>query len=80
MQNISVISINQELLLPTRERRRHSLGDIINRLFGCRHRALSRPFTHDRQTYLSCLDCGMRRDFDLENWKPRGAFYAEVKQ
>ena len=61
------------------ERRNLGLRNAIGQMFGCKHRHLSRPFTRDRQTYLSCLDCGMRREFDLQSWKPRGTFYAEHK-
>ena len=50
----------------------------IVRLFGCRHRKLSRPFTGKRQTYIACLTCGMRRAFDPEKWTPYGSFYAET--
>jgi hypothetical protein len=52
-------------------------GTAIARLFGCRHRKLSRPFTGGEQTYIACLTCGMRRAFDPEMWTPYGSFYAE---
>lgn len=51
--------------------------DALGRVFGCHHRALSRPFTHGQQTYIACLKCGMHREFDLETWKPLGPFYAD---
>jgi hypothetical protein len=52
--------------------------DTLRRIFGCHHRALSRPFTRGKQTYIACLKCGMHREFDLETWKPQGPFYAEA--
>jgi hypothetical protein len=33
---------------------------IMNWLFGCRHRELSRAFTSDNETYKVCLKCGAR--------------------
>jgi hypothetical protein len=52
------------------------LSYAVSRVFRCWHLRLSRPFTHGRETYRSCLRCGMRRSFDLENWKDRGRFYS----
>jgi hypothetical protein len=65
----------------TRQARAKSLirifDDTLRRIFGCHHRALSRPFTHGKQTYIACLKCGMHREFDLENWRALGPFYAD---
>lgn len=33
---------------------------IMNWLFGCRHKELSRAFTSDNETYKVCLKCGAR--------------------
>ncbi|KAA6456271.1 hypothetical protein DYQ86_26100 [Acidobacteria bacterium AB60] len=33
---------------------------IMNLLFGCRHRELSRAFTSEGETYKVCLKCGAR--------------------
>lgn len=33
---------------------------VMNWLFGCRHRELSRAFTSDNETYKVCLKCGAR--------------------
>ena len=33
---------------------------IMNWLFGCRHRELSRAFTSDDEAYKVCLKCGAR--------------------
>ena len=59
---------------------RHDDGifeSISRRLFGCRHYKVSRPFTRDCETFVSCLHCGMRQRFDLERWKTEGDFYAQ---
>jgi len=48
----------------------------VNRVFSCWHLSLSRPFTHGRESYRSCLRCGMRRPFDLQTWKATGRFYS----
>ena len=44
---------------------------------GCRHARLSRPFTREGRTYRVCIKCGMRRDFDLRNWKTYGPYYKD---
>lgn len=51
------------------------LGYAVNRIFGCWHLKLSRPITRGRESYQVCLRCGMRRTFDLKNWKHTGKFY-----
>ena len=48
---------------------------FLHRLISCRHRQLSRPFTHDGRTYRSCASCGMRREFDLATWQSKGRYY-----
>jgi hypothetical protein len=53
------------------------LESIRRRLFGCRHRTVSRPFTRAGQTFVTCLFCGMRRRFDLKRWKVEGGFYVQ---
>lgn len=35
-------------------------------LFGCRHAALSRPFTINGRTYEVCLECGARFAYSLD--------------
>jgi hypothetical protein len=52
-------------------------GSISRRLFGCRHYTVSRPFTRAGQTFVTCLYCGMRRRFDLKQWKAEGGFYTQ---
>jgi len=39
------------------------LSSMLQFIFGCRHRHLSRVFTIKRRTYKVCFDCG--REFDL---------------
>ena len=52
---------------------------IFVRLFGCGHRNLSRPFSHKRTAYRSCLQCGARKQFDIQTLKTFGAFYSSPK-
>ena len=47
----------------------------LTRLFGCRHRNMSPPFTGGEETYRSCMRCGARRLFDVERGKMTGAYY-----
>ena len=53
-----------------------SIRYLINRIFSCWHIKMSRPFTHERESYRTCLRCGMRRSFDVEKWKSKGRFYS----
>jgi hypothetical protein len=52
---------------------------IMNWLFGCRHRELSRAFTAENETYKVCLKCGARLRYSWqtmslvrEGSKPKG--------
>jgi hypothetical protein len=47
----------------------------LTRLFGCRHRSMSPPFTGGEETYRSCMRCGARRLFDVERGRVTGAYY-----
>jgi hypothetical protein len=78
MQNTNILSFTGTLVPTGHKHEHHGLRDAIAGIFGCRHRELSRPFTRGKQTYLVCLRCGMRREFDLAIWKPCGTFYSEA--
>ena len=45
------------------------------RIFGCWHLNMSRPFSRGNESYRTCVVCGARRRFDLEQWKMVGSFY-----
>lgn len=47
----------------------------FRRVFGCWHRELSLPFTRGAETYQTCVTCGARRRFDLDQWTIAGGFY-----
>jgi hypothetical protein len=51
------------------------LSYLLTRIFGCWHREMSKPFTHERQSYRACLNCGARRNFDTAQWRMVGSFY-----
>ena len=51
------------------------LASAIFWISRCWHRKMSRPFTRGGCTFRVCLNCGMRRNFDLENWKSTGGYY-----
>ncbi len=73
-----VISISQPRLAPRREVMaglRSRLKRLLVSLIGCRHRRLSWPMTHGRETYRVCVRCGMSRNFDPQTWKSFGPFY-----
>jgi len=45
------------------------------RIFGCWHVQLSRPFSRGSETYRTCVACGARRRFDLDQCQMVGSFY-----
>lgn len=47
----------------------------LTRLFGCRHRNMSPPFTGGEETYRSCMRCGARRLFNVGRGRMTGAYY-----
>ena len=47
----------------------------LTRLFGCRHRHMSSPFTGGEETYRSCMSCGARRLFNVGRGRMTGAYY-----
>ena len=51
------------------------LDSAVTGIFGCWHRELSLPFTRGSETYRTCVSCGARRRFDLEQWTMVGEFY-----
>lgn len=51
------------------------IGGGLNRLFGCWHSEMSRPFSSEGQSYRVCLSCGARRQFNTRNWETQGDFY-----
>jgi len=51
------------------------IGDLVTRVFGCWHAALSRPFSREGRAYVKCLNCGAQRQFNLGSWKMQGKFY-----
>lgn len=40
---------------------------VLDYLFGCRHRHLSRVFTIDGRSYRVCCRCGAQFDYSLEH-------------
>ncbi len=51
------------------------IGNLMARVFGCRHAEMSRPFSRDGRAYRSCLNCGAQRQFNVGNWEMTGGFY-----
>lgn len=50
-------------------------GRVLRRVFGCWHRDMSFPFSCDNETYRTCVACGARRRFDVEQWAMIGPYY-----
>ncbi len=52
------------------------LATILNLLYGCRHRRVTRPITPYHRpgtqpgaTYVACLDCGKQFHYDVTNMR-----------
>jgi len=50
-----------------------SIGRVVDLLFGCHHKRLSRPVTPPAkkdgprgETYVVCLDCGKHLSYDMK--------------
>ena len=56
------------------------VSNWVTRVFGCWHSEMSRPFTHDGQSYRTCLECGARRNFDSARWEMVGAYYYDAPE
>ena len=48
---------------------------LINKLLGCRHNNISRPFAQGKTAYRVCLDCGARKQFNTKTLQTYGKFY-----
>lgn len=51
------------------------LNRWLTRLFGCRHRNMSPPYTGGEETYRSCMRCGARRLFNVGRGRMTGPYY-----
>lgn len=49
--------------------------NLFTKLFGCWHSDVSRPFSHGKTAYRSCLRCGARKQFNTETLETHGSFY-----
>ncbi len=56
------------------------IKNIVKRVFGCWHLKMGLPFTRGDETYRTCISCGARRRFDLDQWTSVGGFYYPTKQ
>ena len=52
------------------------IDTVLNLLFGCRHRRITRPITPahrpcdpPRDTYVACLECGKQFYYDMANMR-----------
>jgi hypothetical protein len=54
---------------------RTAVRGLIDGIFGCSHKEMSRPFSREGETYRVCLTCGARRQFIESSWEMKGPFY-----
>jgi hypothetical protein len=48
---------------------------LLNKIFGCGHRNISRPFGQGKIVYRCCMECGARKQFNPETLETFGKFY-----
>ena len=48
---------------------------FFSKIFGCGHQDLSRPFSNGKFGYRVCLNCGARKQFNVETLETFGSFY-----
>ena len=48
---------------------------VFGKIFGGRHKRLTRPITSERTTYQACVECGARKGFDTRTFRSSGRFY-----
>jgi hypothetical protein len=48
---------------------------LLSRIFGCKHKDMTRPFSNGRENYRVCTNCGAHRRFDTKTFKTYGPFY-----
>lgn len=81
------VAIVEAVIEQTRTRHLGLVTDRLSRVknvfrlvLGCWHRHMSLPFTRGNETYRTCVDCGARRRFDLDQWTMVGGFYRPQDQ
>ena len=48
---------------------------FFSKIFGCGHQDLSRPFSNGKFGYRVCLNCGARKQFNVDTLETFGSFY-----
>jgi hypothetical protein len=71
----AIIESHQKLVISNATSQTGGISGFLARMFGCRHKEMSRPFSIQDQTYRTCLDCGARRQFNLKRWEMQGDYY-----
>ena len=57
----------ERLPLQTRVRKDHPMNRLLNLLFRCRHKLISRVFSGPQGNYVICLNCGQRFAYDWQS-------------
>ena len=77
-EQIKVQTLSNRFVLTENEVDQRVFGEkvgFIGKIFGCWHEEMSRPFSHGKVAYRSCLKCGARKQFDIETLETFGGFY-----
>ena len=71
----AIVENHQKMVTMNASSQTGGLGGFFAKVFGCRHKEMSRPLSLYGQTYRTCLDCGARRQFNLNSWEMQGEYY-----
>ena len=71
----AIVENHQKLVITNASSQIGGIGGFLTKMFGCRHKEMSRPLSLYGQTYRTCLACGARRQFNLKNWEMEGDYY-----
>jgi len=78
MINSSIQDRVETFVISSREVDNRVFGEkvgLLGKIFGCWHGEMSRPFSHEKVAYRSCMKCGARKQFDSDTLETHGAFY-----
>jgi hypothetical protein len=71
----AILENHQKLVVINASSQVGGIAGFLTRVFGCRHKEMSRPLSVQGQTYRTCLHCGARRQFNLKSWEMEGDYY-----
>jgi|SwirhisoilCB2_FD_contig_31_6294546_length_314_multi_3_in_0_out_0_1 hypothetical protein len=74
MQAVLEQELVNTVVTPRPEENGKKVGFLAS-VFGCWHKHLSKPISDKNTTYQVCAECGARRRYDMDDFRPKGHFY-----